>query len=103
MLRRFQNEKCGGLAEKQTGAVEIKRAAAVGARGLKAIEADEDKFGQCLKAAGKDAVSDAGGNQIGGVADGVGSAGAGVGEDDGVSGKTERLLDVEDLLLWQIA
>ena len=95
VLVRFENQKRGRLAEKQAGAIEIEGPAAVGARGLEAIEPDEDQFGQRLKTAGQHAVGRADGNQIGGMADGVGAAGAGVGDNDRVARKAERLLQVE--------
>jgi hypothetical protein len=78
VFARFENEKPGGLAKEQAGAVEVEGAAAVDRRGLEAIETGEDEFGQRFETAREDAVGGAHGDQVGGVADGVGSAGAGV-------------------------
>ena len=98
---RFEDEKRGGFAEEQAGAVQVEGPAFFDGRGLETIEADEDQLGQRFEAAGQNAVGRADGNQVGGVADGVGAAGAGVGDDDGWTRKAERLLQIEDLLLRQ--
>ena len=99
---RFDDDEGGGFAEEEAVAVEVEGAAAVGAGGLEAVEADEDEFGERLEAAGEDAFGGADGDEVGGVADGVGTAGAGIGVNGGVAGEAERQLDVEDLLVGEI-
>jgi len=103
MLGRFQDQEGRALADEQAIAVEIEGTATAGAGGLETIETDEDKLGQGLESTNQNAIGQPGGDEIGPVSNGIRATGAGVGQDDRVSGKAERLLDIEDLLLGQIS
>ena len=56
--------------------------------GLKAIETNEDKLGESFEAAGKNALRFARGNYVSGMPKGIGTAGAGIRDDGGVTAKT---------------
>ena len=68
-------------------------------RRLKTIEADKNQFGERLETSRQNAIRHARGNHVGGMADRIGPAGAGVGHDDRGPFKSERLLQIENLLL----
>ena len=95
----FEDKKRGAFAEHESAATTVEGTASIGGEGLESIETGEDEFGQRFVTAGKDQVCHARAEKICGVADGVGAAGAGVGDGHDGSVEPEGVMDRADLCL----
>ena len=100
---RFQHRERRRFAEHQAVTGHIERTAAVGTHGLQTIKTNVDQFGQCLVAAGQHTVARTGSDQVRAVADGVGPAGAGIGDDRHWPAKAQMPLEIVRLMLCLVS
>ena len=99
----FDHQKGGPLAEHETAAVYIEWTDVVRRERLKAIEAAENQFTERLEPSRQHDVSESRTHEIGGVADGIRPARAGIRDNHRGTGEAETLLEIGDLLLGGIA
>lgn len=95
----FENQKSGALPEHEAPASAIERTAGVGGQRLQAVESGEDQFAKGVIAAGENDVGQTGADEVGGVPDGIGAAGAGVGHSHDGTIEPESIVNRGDLLL----